>query len=163
MQIEMKTHVPEEQAVLKNLLYQAIYVPPGQPFPDRKIINEPELSRYAEDWGRTNDKAVFAVYRGEVIGGCWTRIFSKAAPGYGTIDSEIPELSIAVLPQFRGKGIGTRLLQQMMINLKHDYQGVSLSVSKHNPAKMLYERFEFTTLQEKGESLIMVKYFDQNV
>ena len=160
MKIEMKTLVPQEQTVLKNLLYQAIYVPPGQPIPDRGIIDEPELSRYVEDWGRSDDRAVFAVYRGEVIGGAWTRIFTRDAKGYGTIDPKIPELSIAVLPKFRGKGIGTRLLQYLISNLEHDYQGVSLSVSKHNPAKMLYERFGFSTIQDKEESLIMVKYFD---
>lgn len=160
MKIELKTHVPDEQAVLRNLLYQAIFVPPGHPSPDRQLIDEPELSRYAEHWGQADDRAVFAIFKGKVIGGAWTRVFTRDAPGYGFVGPRIPELSIAVFLKFRGKGVGTQLLQHMLSNLESDYQAVSLSVSKLNPAKMLYERFGFSTLQEKGESLIMVKYFD---
>jgi GNAT superfamily N-acetyltransferase len=69
----------------------------------------------------------------------WLRCFPASEPGYGFVDESTPELSIAVLPAYRGKGIGSRLLERLL-------QGVdaaSLSCDPANPAWRLYVRLGF--------------------
>ena len=41
----------DETELLKDFLYEAIFIPEGAEAPDRSIINQPELSLYYEDFG----------------------------------------------------------------------------------------------------------------
>jgi ribosomal protein S18 acetylase RimI-like enzyme len=64
---------------------------------------------------------------GQIIGVAWTRII----PAYGHIDNETPELAISVLPDFRGKGIGSEMMQSLFDLLRErGYRQTSLSVSQ---------------------------------
>ena len=85
------------------------------------------------------------------------RIFTSADPGYGYIDDDTPELSIAMLPEYRGQGIGTQLLTRLLSQVKSLYSTVSLSVSSDNPAWHLYDRLGFEIVSQSGNSLIMKK------
>ncbi len=163
MKVLLQNNIPNrnEQEILRDFLFMAIYVPPGENSPDRAILNDPKLAAYYQNWGRKNDRALFAHLGKQVIGACWSRCFSKDKPGYGTITPDIPELSIAVLSTYRGKGIGTLLLGNFLGDLQSDYAAVSLSVNTTNPAKNLYQRFGFVKYCEKDLSLIMIKIFDQ--
>lgn len=51
---------------------------------------------------------VFAEQNGQVVGAAWTKII----PAHGHINDQIPELAISILPEFRGYGIGTKLLKK---------------------------------------------------
>ncbi len=66
-----------------------------------------------------------------------------------------PELAIAVWPHWRGRGVGTGLLRALLETADERYAAVSLSVSRENPARRLYERFGFETVAEAGTSLTM--------
>ena len=77
--------------------------------------------------------------------------------GYGWVDDETPELTIAVLPESRGKGVGAQLLVQLMELARARYLAVSLSVSAENPARRLYERLGFLTVIRDEYSLTMKK------
>lgn len=151
----------EDQAVLWEMLYHAIYVPPGQAPPPRDIVRRPELAKYAQDWGRTGDLGVKAVHiqTQEPMGAAWLRLFVGRHSGYGYLDDETPELSIAILPAYRGQGVGTRLLGAMLHNARAHYAAVSLSVSSENPAARLYRRYGFETVRQDGPSLTMRKVF----
>jgi ribosomal protein S18 acetylase RimI-like enzyme len=59
-------------------------------------------------------------------------------------------VEITLLPQFRGQGIGTALLEGLMD------ERVSLSVSVVNPARALYERLGFRVVSDDGAYLSMV-------
>jgi ribosomal protein S18 acetylase RimI-like enzyme len=157
--INFHHHIENEPEVLRTFLYHAIYVPPGSPEPNPKILNLPDISRYVDHWGRSGDLSVFALDKGKVIGVCWSRIFPPSTPGYGTIDSRTPELSIALLSEYRGQGIGSTLLNLILSDLKTRARAVSLSVAEDNPALRLYQRFGFTVHSKHGKSLIMVKWF----
>jgi ribosomal protein S18 acetylase RimI-like enzyme len=52
-------------------------------------------------------------------------------------------LDIAVLPAWRGQGIGTRCLQGLIARAAHRQVPVTLLVAPHNPARRLYERLGF--------------------
>ena len=143
------------------MLYYAIFIPKGEkPFP-KKIIYTPALSKYAENWGNKGDSGLIAV-SDELktkIGATWLRIFTSENKGYAYIDEYTPELSIAVLPKYRGNGVGTVLLKEQLKIAKKYYPKVSLSVSADNPAKNLYLKFGFKTVNDINNTLTMINIF----
>jgi GNAT superfamily N-acetyltransferase len=99
-----------EVNMLPKFLYMAIFVPPGQnPLPF-SVVNRPELLKYYEKWGREGDRAFIARVDGAPAGLIWCRLFTRDFHGYGFIAEDIPEVSMSVYPEFRGKGLGTALL-----------------------------------------------------
>lgn len=135
--------MPDDQGMLREVLYWAIFVPNGSPRPGRDVLNRPELARYITDWGRRDDAGIVAEMDGTPVGAAWLRRFSAGEPGYGFVDEATPELSIALLPEYRGQGIGSELLRRLLDAARARFEGVSLSVSAANPARRLYERAGF--------------------
>jgi hypothetical protein len=46
---------PSDEPFLWEMLYQSLYVPPGEgPFP-REVVRTPHIARYVEGWGRAHD------------------------------------------------------------------------------------------------------------
>lgn len=136
----------EDESFLWEMLYQCLYVPPNEPPPDRSIIHQPELSKYIKDWGLKDDYALIGIDKtsNQRVGAIWLRLFKENDQGYGYVDNHTPELSMAILLEFRGKGLGTELLSKLLQYLRENkYKTVSLSVSPNNPAKRLYEKMEF--------------------
>lgn len=147
----------EDQNFLWEMLYHALYVPPGhEPFP-AEVVNEPEIARYVVDWGTPGDHGFAAVEQSTSrdVGAVWIRLFSGPNKGYGYVADDIPELSIALLPQYRNQGIGTDLLNRLIDETRHQYRALSLSVSTDNPAARLYRRLGFEVVEQTGTSLTM--------
>jgi ribosomal protein S18 acetylase RimI-like enzyme len=63
---------------------------------------------------------------------------------------EIRIMDIALLPDFRGRGIGTLLLQQLLEEGKLSSRRVTIHVEIFNPALRLYERLGFSKVSETG-------------
>lgn len=146
-----------DQDFLFEMLYQAVYVPPGAPLPDRSILDEPEIRRYVEMWGMEGDFGYIAVDSASErqIGAVWLRYFDSARRGYGYISDDIPELSIAVVPEKRGMGVGTVLIDALLRYAAERIKTISLSVDPRNPAIRLYKRFGFIECGTSGDSIIM--------
>ena len=144
----------DETGILEDLLYAAIFLPEGVEPPPRDIINAPELQVYIKDFGeQPDDYCLVAETGGRIIGGVWVRIMDD----YGHVDDRTPSLAIAVFDGYRGRGIGTELMKEMICLLRSEgYRQLSLSVQKENPACRLYERLGFRTVAETGEEYIMV-------
>jgi ribosomal protein S18 acetylase RimI-like enzyme len=66
-------------------------------------------------------------------------------------DTEIRIVDIALLPEHRGKGIGTRLLRDVIAQGKR----VTIHVERMNPALRLYERLGFEVAEDKGVYLFL--------
>jgi precorrin-4/cobalt-precorrin-4 C11-methyltransferase len=107
------------------------------------VKEQPALARYAIDWGRVGDIGYVATVAGKPVGAAWLRLWTGEERGFGFVAAEIPELAIAVLPDYRGRGIGTRLLNQVLTMAKDQFTAVSLSVRSDNPVVQLYERMGF--------------------
>lgn len=143
----------EEYYMLRDFLYEAIYIPEGIEPPPVSVIDLPELQEYIAGFGtRKNDKALAAVCSGRITGVIWARIMND----YGHIESSVPSLAMSVLKEYRRKGIGTALLKQMLCSLRASgFSKVSLSVQKLNYAVKMYEKAGFHIIKESGEEYIM--------
>ncbi|MEM6402707.1 MAG: GNAT family N-acetyltransferase, partial [Cyanobacteria bacterium P01_D01_bin.116] len=122
------------------------------------VIYQPELAKYVQDW-KTNDIGLIAILESNQtpIGATWIRLFNMNNRGYGYINDETPELSIAVLPEYRNQGIGTRLILDLLERITDLYPAISLSVSSDNPALRLYQRLGFELVSQFDNSLTMKK------
>lgn len=155
--ITIREGAPADEFFLKEMTYQAIYSPKGGGFLPRKILEEPAIRRYYADFGKEGDKAFVALSDGQAVGAVWIRFATTAQKGYGFVRADVPELMLAVLPAFRGRGIGTVLLEQMMTQLRAtDLEAVSLSVARSNPARSLYERLGFRVVKNQRNSCTML-------
>lgn len=68
---------------------------------------------------------------------------------------------MALLPEYRGKGIGTLLLNEMIRKVKDSgLISLSLSVDLKNPALRLYKRQGFVKVSVDGISWDMMTTFD---
>ena len=114
------------------------------------------LERYVAGWGRPGDSAFVAIDEFQPVGAAWYRLFRADNPGYGFVDEETPELSIAVVPSKRGTGLGSELLDALLERARADgYAAISLSVERDNPAVALYERHGFERVREDADSYTM--------
>ncbi len=107
------------------------------------VRHQPYLARYALNWGRIGDIGYVATSDTSPIGAAWVRLWLGEDKGFGYVDDGIPELAIAVLPNYRGQGTGTKLLRQILDAAQISYPAVSLSVRANNPVLRLYERQGF--------------------
>lgn len=138
----------------REMFFQSLHVPPGRPPFSRSILEEPGLQKYLVDWGRVGDIGIVVRNDSEAIGAVWCRLLD----GYGFVDEETPELGIALMKAWRGRGLGTQLIERLMARCREaDFGQLSLSVSKTNPARHLYQQLGFEKVREDQESWIMLK------
>ena len=156
MNCTIRTLTPDDETFLWEMLYQALHIPEGHPALPREIVQHPELARYVQDWGREGDCGLLAkdATTDQPIGAVWLRLLIGTNKGYGYVDDETAELSISVLPNYRGQGIGTQLLTHLFAS-ECGRSPISLSVSADNPAVHLYERFGFEVVSRSDDSLTM--------
>ncbi|MEL7070450.1 MAG: GNAT family N-acetyltransferase [Cyanobacteria bacterium J06581_3] len=111
-----------------------------------EVKANPDLARYVAGWGRAGDLGVIAEQNFVPIGSAWVRLWSKDDYGYGFVADDVPELAIAVIPEARGKGIGTALLSELLKLAEPKFPAVSLSIRADNPALRLYKRMGFVNV-----------------
>jgi ribosomal protein S18 acetylase RimI-like enzyme len=142
---------PQDVPFLRDMLRHAYYARWG-----RDETAGIPLSRYVEGWGRRGDTVVIEIEGFQPVGAAWYRLFTAARPGYGFVDEQTPELTIAVVPSCRGKGYGKELLEALLEKARSEgYAAVSLSVEPDNPALQLYERHGFVKTGDRGGAFVM--------
>ena len=143
-----------EESLLEDFLYEAIFVPEGVPAPTKSIINQPELQVYVADFGKKKDDiGLFAEVDKRVVGAVWVRIMND----YGHIDSATPSFAIALYKDYRGLGMGTAMMKEMLCILKdRGYKRASLAVQKANYAVKMYKKVGFEIVDQNEEEYIML-------
>jgi ribosomal protein S18 acetylase RimI-like enzyme len=68
---------------------------------------------------------------------------------------EIRIMDIALAPRFRGRGIGTALLRELMDEAGGSGRSLSIHVELQNPARALYDRLGFVPAGEHGVYVLM--------
>jgi GNAT superfamily N-acetyltransferase len=155
-EIQFRRLTPADEPFLWDMLYMAIHMPEGSPLPPREIVHSPELARYVDGWGKPGDEGFMALDGEKPVGAVWIRLLTGENKGYGYVDDATPELSIALLPEYRGQGIGRQLIGWLLEFSLPVYSGVCLSVSRDNPAVKLYETCEFVVVNSDPSTLVMV-------
>lgn len=144
----------EELPLLTEFLYEAIFQREGSPPLPRMIIQAPSLWAYISGFGsREDDHCLVAEVGGAIVGAVWVR----CVRAHGYVDDATPELAVSLYPSFRAKGIGSRLMREMLRFL-HDtgYMRVSLAVQKDNYAVGMYRKLGFGIVRENAEDYVMV-------
>ena len=122
--------------------------------------HDPELEdlpvgRYVDRWGRPGDTAVVLIERFRPVGAAWYRLFEEQAPGYGFVDEDTPELTIAVVPSKRGHGTGAELLEALLERARADgFSQISLSAEPGQTG--FYEKHGFHEVQREDGTVTMI-------
>ena len=161
-EIDLRPIIPSDQPFLWEMLYQALYVPPGKPPFPRSILDDPDIACYVKGWGRTGDWGLLACDGDAPTGAIWLCQWMGVERGYGYVSPLIPELSLALLPEYRNKGMGTRMVERVIAEARGGFPGLSLSVVASSPARRLYERLGFRQVGQVMESLVMLLEWNNN-
>jgi GNAT superfamily N-acetyltransferase len=148
---------PDDQDLLLEYLVLAVFIPPGQPPLPAEALLDPSLSRYVDGWGRPHDDGILASDGVLDVGAAWLRLWETGERGFGFVDERTPELSVAVRPPYRGRGIGTALIRRLLVGADARFPAVSLSVSEANPAIRLYLRLGFRPVTSNNGALTMMR------
>lgn len=82
---------------------------------------------------------------GQAVG----RLYVDRWPG------EIRLMDVALLPEARGQGVGTRLLRELQDEARAAGKPLRIHVERFNPALRLYERLGFRVLEDRGVYLFL--------
>lgn len=136
---------------------------------EEAIATDDVLNGYVAGWGREGDLALGAwtsppssttaqadtseqaADRGELIGAAWLRLPTEDWSGHGYVARDIPELAMAVVPEYRGGGTGRRLLTAVVSMARMaGHPSLSVSVEDGNDAATLYASLGFTVVGRSG-------------
>lgn len=157
MNYKIRQMNPSEYPLLEDFLYEAIFQRDKNNLAPRTIINNPDLQVYIKDFGTLKDDyCLCAETDGKIIGAVWVRNIV----GYGNIDDYTPEFAISLYEEYRGHGIGTELMKQMLGLLRDKgYAKASLALQKDNSALRMYQKVGFEIASENDQEFIMIHYF----
>lgn len=152
MALVVRRGTAQDVRFLRDMLHHAYYWKERQPG-----AGPGPVQLYVKAWGRPGDTAVIALLDGFPVGAAWFRLFKESAGGYGFVDERTPELAVAVVPNARGQGVGSELLETLLERARGDgYEGLSLAVDRHNEGAIaLYEQYGFHRVAETPESLTL--------
>jgi GNAT superfamily N-acetyltransferase len=122
-----------------------------------RMAQDPDLPvfRYVQNWGRRGDAGVVAFEGPNIYGAAWYRLFPADAPGFAFVDTETPELTIAVVPSHRGHGTGGELLEALLTRAREEgFSRVSLSAEQGQTG--FYEKHGFRELRKEDGTVTMV-------
>jgi ribosomal protein S18 acetylase RimI-like enzyme len=147
----------QDSQILQQMLRFAIYGYPGYEPASTDMKHRTVLTYYLQDWGHEDDIGFIAVRNSDQkeLGAAWIRRLAVLSPRPIFIATNLPELMIAVHPDYRGMGIGTDLLAHLLEKIKDRFRTIALSVEPQNPALRLYQRFGFEIVGVANNRLIM--------
>jgi GNAT superfamily N-acetyltransferase len=83
----------------------------------------------------------------------WGVLEQGGVPGgrlYVERGNKLLVIDVALLPEWRGRGIGTALMGAVMTEARVANKAVSIAVEKFNPAQRLYRRLGFREVSDEG-------------
>jgi ribosomal protein S18 acetylase RimI-like enzyme len=121
------------------------------------VDGAPDIAHYFTDFPAERDFGLADVEGDTPRAVAWLVHLPAEDPGYGFVDADTPELSITTFDEFRGRGIGTTLLEHLIEEARaRGLKAISLSVEDGNRARHLYERTGFTVVGRNGGSDTML-------
>ncbi|NOR57032.1 MAG: GNAT family N-acetyltransferase [Sulfurimonas sp.] len=123
---------------------------------NKSLSDFPALDIYEKFYGlSTKDLGLYALVDNKIAGAVWIRLLRAEQNAMGYVDANTPILNIAVIPEFRGKGIGSAMLDQLLQEAGVVFEQISVSVTQDSKAVELFEKFNFTKVESsEGKSPI---------
>jgi ribosomal protein S18 acetylase RimI-like enzyme len=139
---------PTDLAAVEDAVVWAFNWSPDRPALDRNVVlSRPDVAHYVVGWPAAGELGVVAEVAGQPVGAAWLRFLPADDPGYGFVADGVPELSIGVHPDHRGRGIGRSLLRTLLAAAARlGIAQVSLSVEHANWARNLYSSEGFAVV-----------------
>jgi ribosomal protein S18 acetylase RimI-like enzyme len=135
---------------------------------EQKIVNDmlkyahnytDDLAKYSDFYGLTQkDLGLYALVDNKIAGAIWSRKLLKEHFSAGFVDENTPVISMAVLPEFRDKGIGSFMMEQFLQEAGSVYEQVSIFVDNNEKTINFYKKFGFELIEDKK---IMVKKLEK--
>ncbi|GAA4569440.1 GNAT family N-acetyltransferase [Planotetraspora kaengkrachanensis] len=134
---------------LIDMLVEAVNWSPTGDSSREQVLSNPAFAHYVAGWPRPGDLGVVAVSGdGRPCGAAWLRRLPADDPGYGYVADDVPELTIGVRAQWRGRGVGRALLRELVrVAGESGIERISLSVERANHAARLYADEGFTVVE----------------
>jgi ribosomal protein S18 acetylase RimI-like enzyme len=70
-------------------------------------------------------------------------------------EDELRIVDVALLPEHRGRGLGTTLLRELLAEADATGKRVTIHVERFNPALRLYDRLGFVQVMDEGVYLLL--------
>lgn len=141
--IEIRPATQKDIEILWVFLAIAAYEPDGA-----AARMEPVVAAHLQDWPRGSDFG-FIAWQGSIpVGAAWVKQFSSSEEPSVYFDDTTPELSIGVLQDYQGRGIGSRLLDKLLNEARSKKLSVCLTVRHTNPAVRLYASHGFVRVPQ---------------
>jgi ribosomal protein S18 acetylase RimI-like enzyme len=143
----------------KEFIYVALWDSPDETRRSRSVLSTPKVEAYYINWGQPNDVGLIAYYDGLAAGLIQLRVKESITKEY----AEYPELAIAVLPQYQGRGIGNLMYSKLVSKVESQHSGIRLGVNpKNEVAIKLYKKLDFNFYAHpEGSYPQMVVKFDK--
>jgi GNAT superfamily N-acetyltransferase len=154
----IRAAIADDAPFLADMLVESVNWSPARGWTRERILADADLARYICGWPRPTDLGVIAMDpHARAIGAAWLRYFDSDDHGYGFVGADVPELSIAVMSAWRGRGVGRALLREIHGHARRKGAAkVSLSVERANPAFRLYLSEGYRTVQSGKDSDTML-------
>jgi GNAT superfamily N-acetyltransferase len=157
-QLKVRPAGGDDAAFMRLMTYEAAFWRADGPRPDLALaLADPQIGRYVDGWGRLGDVAMIGAVAGRPVGAAWMRRFVARDPGFGYVADDVPEVALAVAEAWRGQGVGTILLRELLAWAVEREMRVSLSVNYDNPAARVYRRLGFRAVHADADSWVMVR------
>ncbi len=156
--ITLRAATARDRSFLVEMLVEAVNWEPGRTLTADDVRSTRELAHYVDGWPGPADLGVVAEADGRPVGAAWLTHLSGADPGYGHVADDVPELSMAVVASWRGRGVGRRLLREIVTRAASAGRpAVSLSVERANRAIELYRSEGWVTIERGPNADTMLR------
>ena len=115
--INIREGTVRDYPFLKQMLYDAVFWNSDEDrIPIGELFKDPEIAKCLQDWAqREGDFALIAIDEHEnAIGAAWYRFWSEGDHSFGYVSSHIPELGISIRKEYRSRGIGKILMNNIL-------------------------------------------------
>ena len=105
-----------------------------------------------EDWQRRDFERNFNPDEGEIV------VIDGKDAGFLRIsekETEIALISVRLLPEFQNRGVGTKLIKEVLVEARAKNKPARLQVLKINPAQNLYKKLGFKVFGETATHFLM--------
>ena len=133
---------------------------------NKSLTDFPALNIYEKFYGLSaKDLGLYALVDNKIAGAVWIRLLKADDGAMAYVDANTPVLNIAVIPEFREKGIATAMLEQFLQEAGSVFEQISVSLLQDSHAVKLFEKFGFTVegITQRACKLMDIEYKDMQL